>query len=146
MAPGQQCAMTALPTPRPAWCAARWAGQRQVELLVNSASLLHFPLCTRLLLLLQLGLSSTGYAVPKATFGEGTGPITWDGVRCTGREATIQQCPRAAFVDWSVAAHVDCRLACMYLTTRPLLVLQHAQGRRGCDLQGGHQGAATRCG
>lgn len=49
---------------------------------------------------MQLGLSSAGYAVPNAIYGEGTGPIAWDGVACTGREATIQQCPRSSTIDW----------------------------------------------
>ncbi|KAI7845778.1 hypothetical protein COHA_000692 [Chlorella ohadii] len=51
---------------------------------------------------LELGLSNSGYAVPSATYGEGTGPILFDDVACTGSEATIQQCPRAP------PAKIDC--------------------------------------
>ncbi len=50
----------------------------------------------------QLGLSRTGFALPFAAFGEGSGPILYDNVACTGSEAIIQQCPRALPKD------VDC--------------------------------------
>lgn len=40
--------------------------------------------------------------MPGGSFGEGKGPIAWGNVACTGTEATIQQCPRAA------ANKVDC--------------------------------------
>jgi len=50
----------------------------------------------------QLGLSRTGFALPFAAFGEGSGQILYDNVACTGSEATIQQCPRAQPKD------VDC--------------------------------------
>lgn len=58
------------------------------------------PLNPRLPLPLQLGLSDTGYAASNAAYGEGTGPIAFDEVSCTGNEATIQQCPRSSVVDW----------------------------------------------
>lgn len=52
--------------------------------------------------LLQLGLSTSGYAVSNAFFGEGTGWIDYGGVSCTGSEATIQQCRR------SPSSAIDC--------------------------------------
>lgn len=50
----------------------------------------------------QLGLSSTGFALPFAAYGQGSGPILYDDVVCTGSEATLQQCRRAA------PKNVDC--------------------------------------
>lgn len=50
----------------------------------------------------QLGLSSTGFALPFAAYGQGSGQILYDDVVCTGSEATLQQCRRAA------PKNVDC--------------------------------------
>lgn len=47
----------------------------------------------------QLGLSQAGYVVGNAAFGEGTGPILWDNVVCTGNEKTIQECSRSPTID-----------------------------------------------
>lgn len=44
----------------------------------------------------QLGLSTYGYAVPNAGFGEGTGAVQWDDVVCKGTETQLSQCKRAA--------------------------------------------------
>lgn len=37
-----------------------------------------------------------GSALPRAAFGQGTGPIHLDDLMCTGREATLFDCPFAA--------------------------------------------------
>jgi len=42
---------------------------------------------------MQLGLSSTGIAVPKAAFRAGTGLIGWTKVACTGAETALHDCP-----------------------------------------------------
>ena len=40
----------------------------------------------------QLGYGTAVGALRLAAFGEGTGPIWYDGVRCSGREANLTQC------------------------------------------------------
>ncbi|PRW61301.1 deleted in malignant brain tumors 1 -like [Chlorella sorokiniana] len=60
----------------------------------------------------QLGLSRTGFALPWAYFGEGTGPIGYDNVACTGKETTLQQCPRAQAKDVDCTHREDVGVVC----------------------------------
>lgn len=102
MAAGQQFATTNSMMLPPPWSAARWVGPsfwacrlQGLSFCCNCCNNHHFSNS----LPLQLGLSSAGFAVGNAAFGEGTGPIAWDGVKCTGSEATIQQCRRSPTID-----------------------------------------------
>lgn len=102
MAAGQRFATTSSMMLPPPWSAARWVGPsfwacrlQGLSFCCNFCDDHHFSSS----LPLQLGLSSAGFAVGNAAFGEGTGPIAWDGVKCTGSEATIQQCRRSPTID-----------------------------------------------
>jgi len=46
----------------------------------------------------QLGLGSSGVAIPGGTYGAGSGPIILDNVNCTGGEATLEQCPNSGSI------------------------------------------------
>ena len=47
----------------------------------------------------MMGFRAAVCAIPRAPFGEGTGPIWMDDLRCIGRETRLDQC---AFNGWGV--------------------------------------------
>ena len=40
----------------------------------------------------QLGFGSSGIAIRSAGFGQGSGPIWLDGIKCTGNESIVSSC------------------------------------------------------
>uniref|UniRef100_A0A1X7TSS0 SRCR domain-containing protein n=1 Tax=Amphimedon queenslandica TaxID=400682 RepID=A0A1X7TSS0_AMPQE len=61
----------------------------------------------------QLGLGSTGTAFSSAYFGQGTGSILMDEVRCTGSESNLTSCSHRTFHDCSHSE--DAGVRCSYL-------------------------------
>ncbi|KAM5233653.1 neurotrypsin isoform 3-T3 [Hipposideros larvatus] len=64
----------------------------------------------------QLGLSSMAKAWPQARFGEGTGPVMLDEVRCTGNELSIEQCPKSSWGEHNCGHREDAGVSCTPLT------------------------------
>uniref|UniRef100_A0A1X7SFF9 SRCR domain-containing protein n=1 Tax=Amphimedon queenslandica TaxID=400682 RepID=A0A1X7SFF9_AMPQE len=60
----------------------------------------------------QLGLGSTGIAFSSAYFGQGTGSILMDEVRCTGSESSLTSCSHRTFHDCSHSE--DAGVRCSY--------------------------------
>ena len=61
----------------------------------------------------QLGFSSQGaIAHTNAVYGEGTGIVLLDGIRCTGLEAEIFDCVQASIGTTSCSHQNDAGLAC----------------------------------
>ena len=58
----------------------------------------------------QLGFSATGATT--ASFGEGTGPILLDEVRCTGTESRLADCPANAIGTHNCGHHEDAGVRC----------------------------------
>ncbi|XP_040823181.1 neurotrypsin isoform X2 [Ochotona curzoniae] len=64
----------------------------------------------------QLGLSGIAKAWNKAYFGEGSGPIMLDEVRCTGNELSIEQCPKRSWGEHNCGHKEDAGVSCTPLT------------------------------
>nr|XP_051676015.1 neurotrypsin isoform X2 [Oryctolagus cuniculus] len=64
----------------------------------------------------QLGLSGIAKAWNQAYFGEGSGPIMLDEVRCTGNELSIEQCPKSSWGEHNCGHKEDAGVSCTPLT------------------------------
>ena len=67
-----------------------------------------------------LGLSTDATALSRAAYGQGSGPIVLDDVRCTGTEDRLVDCPYdPSTVDCvhSEDASVRCLITCEYNST-----------------------------
>nr|KAF6402176.1 serine protease 12 [Rousettus aegyptiacus] len=64
----------------------------------------------------QLGLSGVARAWSRARFGEGSGPVVLDEVRCTGNELAIEQCPKSAWGEHNCEHKEDAGVSCTPLT------------------------------
>ncbi|KAL5012785.1 hypothetical protein ScPMuIL_011336, partial [Solemya velum] len=63
--------------------------------------------------------SYAAYAVPRARYGQGTGPIWLDNVVCTGNETNIDQCNHRPFGVNSCTHAKDVGVVCTNRVTRP---------------------------
>uniref|UniRef100_A0A8C2XTN9 Neurotrypsin n=1 Tax=Capra hircus TaxID=9925 RepID=A0A8C2XTN9_CAPHI len=79
----------------------------------------------------QLGLSGIAKAWNQAYFGEGSGPVMLDEVRCTGNELSIEQCPKSSWGEHNCDHKEDAGVSCTPLTDG---VIRLAGG------EGGHEG------
>nr|Q5G267.1 RecName: Full=Neurotrypsin; AltName: Full=Serine protease 12; Flags: Precursor [Macaca mulatta]AAW57542.1 neurotrypsin [Macaca mulatta] len=64
----------------------------------------------------QLGLSGIAKAWHQAYFGEGSGPVMLDEVRCTGNELSIEQCPKSSWGEHNCGHKEDAGVSCTPLT------------------------------
>ncbi|XP_070115809.1 neurotrypsin isoform X7 [Equus przewalskii] len=64
----------------------------------------------------QLGLSGIAKAWNQAYFGEGSGPVMLDEVRCTGNELSIEQCPKSSWGEHNCGHKEDAGVSCTPLT------------------------------
>ncbi|XP_055290852.1 neurotrypsin isoform X2 [Moschus berezovskii] len=64
----------------------------------------------------QLGLSGIAKAWNQAYFGEGSGPVMLDEVRCTGNELSIEQCPKSSWGEHNCGHKEDAGVSCIPLT------------------------------
>uniref|UniRef100_G3T023 Neurotrypsin n=1 Tax=Loxodonta africana TaxID=9785 RepID=G3T023_LOXAF len=64
----------------------------------------------------QLGLSGIAKAWNQAYFGEGSGPVMLDEVRCTGNELSIEQCPKSSWGEHNCGHREDAGVSCTPLT------------------------------
>ncbi|XP_027689742.2 neurotrypsin isoform X2 [Chelonia mydas] len=64
----------------------------------------------------QLGLGGIAKAWSQAYFGEGSGPVLLDEVRCTGNELSIEECPKSSWRDHNCAHKEDAGVSCTPLT------------------------------
>ncbi|XP_040093333.1 neurotrypsin isoform X1 [Oryx dammah] len=79
----------------------------------------------------QLGLSGIAKAWNQAYFGEGSGPVMLDEVRCTGNELSIEQCPKSSWGEHNCDHKEDAGVSCTPPTDG---VIRLAGG------EGGHEG------
>uniref|UniRef100_A0A8D0C8G5 Neurotrypsin n=1 Tax=Scleropages formosus TaxID=113540 RepID=A0A8D0C8G5_SCLFO len=80
----------------------------------------------------QLGLSGTAKAWGQAYFGEGSGRVLLDEVRCTGNELSIEQCPKALWGEHNCEHREDAGVSCTPLTDGSLRLVNGSglhQGR-----------------
>ncbi|KAH1170203.1 neurotrypsin [Mauremys mutica] len=64
----------------------------------------------------QLGLGGVAKAWSHAYFGEGSGPVLLDEVRCTGNELSIEQCPKSSWREHNCGHKEDAGVSCTPLT------------------------------
>ncbi|XP_063271464.1 neurotrypsin [Prinia subflava] len=64
----------------------------------------------------QLGLGGVAKAWSQAYFGEGSGPVLLDEVRCTGNELSIEQCPKSSWREHNCGHREDAGVSCTPLT------------------------------
>uniref|UniRef100_A0A7M4EC06 Serine protease 12 n=1 Tax=Crocodylus porosus TaxID=8502 RepID=A0A7M4EC06_CROPO len=64
----------------------------------------------------QLGLGGIAKAWNQAYFGEGSGPVLLDEVRCTGNELSIEQCPKSSWQEHNCGHKEDAGVSCIPLT------------------------------
>nr|XP_020735441.1 neurotrypsin [Odocoileus virginianus texanus] len=64
----------------------------------------------------QLGLSGIAEAWSQAYFGEGSGPVMLDEVRCTGNELSLEQCPKSSWGEHDCDHKEDAGVSCTPLT------------------------------
>ena len=60
----------------------------------------------------QLGYSRATSASENAAFGEGSGPIYYDEVACTGTEARLTDCDHRGIGNHDCAQHEDAGVVC----------------------------------
>ncbi|XP_060134541.1 neurotrypsin [Zootoca vivipara] len=64
----------------------------------------------------QLGLGGIAKAWSQAYFGEGSGPVLLDEVRCTGNELSIEQCLKSSWQEHNCGHKEDAGVSCTPLT------------------------------
>ncbi|KFR05284.1 Neurotrypsin, partial [Nipponia nippon] len=64
----------------------------------------------------QLGLGGVAKAWSQAYFGEGSGPVLLDEVRCTGNELSIEQCPKSSWREHNCGHKEDAGVSCTPVT------------------------------
>nr|XP_057937223.1 neurotrypsin isoform X1 [Doryrhamphus excisus] len=64
----------------------------------------------------QLGLSGVARAWGQAHFGQSSGRVWLDEVRCTGNELTVEQCPKSAWGEHNCLHSEDAGVSCSPLT------------------------------
>ncbi|NXV54299.1 NETR protein, partial [Molothrus ater] len=69
----------------------------------------------------QLGLGGVAKAWSQAYFGEGSGPVLLDEVRCTGNELSIEQCPKSPWREHNCGHKEDAGVSCTPLTGTPVI-------------------------
>uniref|UniRef100_A0ABM5GJI9 Neurotrypsin n=2 Tax=Pogona vitticeps TaxID=103695 RepID=A0ABM5GJI9_9SAUR len=60
----------------------------------------------------QLGLGGVAKAWSQAYFGEGSGPVLLDEVRCTGNELSIEECPKSSWQEHNCGHKEDAGVSC----------------------------------
>lgn len=60
--------------------------------------------------------SGIAKAWTEAYFGEGSGPVLLDEVRCTGNELSIEQCPKSSWGEHNCGHREDAGVSCTPLT------------------------------
>lgn len=65
----------------------------------------------------------------QAYFGEGSGPVLLDEVRCTGNELSIEQCPKSSWREHNCGHKEDAGVSCTPLTGTS--VINHHTGKKG---------------
>ncbi|XP_076998559.1 neurotrypsin [Tamandua tetradactyla] len=78
----------------------------------------------------QLGLSGIAKAWNQAYFGEGSGPVMLDEVRCTGNELSIEQCPKSSWGEHNCGHKEDAGVSCTPLTDGALRL---TGGKESCE-------------
>lgn len=63
--------------------------------------------------------SGVARAWTQAYFGEGSGPVLLDEVRCTGNELAIEECPKRPWGEHNCGHGEDAGVSCTPLTGRP---------------------------
>ncbi|XP_020863901.1 neurotrypsin isoform X3 [Phascolarctos cinereus] len=64
----------------------------------------------------QLGLSGVAKAWSRAHFGQGSGSVMLDEVRCTGNELSLEQCPKSSWQQHNCDHREDAGVSCTPLT------------------------------
>lgn len=80
-------------------------GREEVPVVVEV--IIHLFLCL---------FSGIAKAWHQAHFGEGSGPILLDEVRCTGNELSIEQCPKSSWGEHNCGHKEDAGVSCVPLT------------------------------
>ncbi|XP_062957686.1 deleted in malignant brain tumors 1 protein [Cynocephalus volans] len=76
----------------------------------------------------QLGCGLAVLSLPEASFSPGSGSILLDDVNCTGREASLVQCPHSGWFTHNCGHHEDAGVICS-----DLRVVRLADGRSRCE-------------
>ncbi|XP_057358578.1 neurotrypsin isoform X4 [Manis pentadactyla] len=79
----------------------------------------------------QLGLSGIAKAWNQAYFGEGSGPVMLDEVRCTGNELSIEQCPKSSWGEHNCDHKEDAGVSCTPLTGFPIRLMDGENKKEG---------------
>ncbi|XP_054418110.1 neurotrypsin [Pteronotus mesoamericanus] len=79
----------------------------------------------------QLGLSGLARAWTQAHFGEGSGPVLLDEVRCTGNELSLEQCPKSPWGEHNCGHGEDAGVSCTPLTDGALRLAGGKDSREG---------------
>ncbi|KFP43217.1 Neurotrypsin, partial [Chlamydotis macqueenii] len=79
----------------------------------------------------QLGLGGVAKAWSQAYFGEGSGPVLLDEVRCTGNELSIEQCPKSSWREHNCGHKEDAGVSCTPLTDGALRLTSGKGGHEG---------------
>ncbi|XP_073093187.1 neurotrypsin isoform X5 [Manis javanica] len=79
----------------------------------------------------QLGLSGIAKAWNQAYFGEGSGPVMLDEVRCTGNELSIEQCSKRSWGEHNCDHKEDAGVSCTPLTGFPIRLMDGENKKEG---------------
>uniref|UniRef100_A0A667WN13 Neurotrypsin n=1 Tax=Myripristis murdjan TaxID=586833 RepID=A0A667WN13_9TELE len=79
----------------------------------------------------QLGLSGVARAWGQAYFGEGSGRVWLDEVRCTGNELSVEQCPKSAWGEHNCLHSEDAGVSCSPLTDGTVRLVGGAGSNEG---------------
>ncbi|XP_067414787.1 neurotrypsin isoform X2 [Emydura macquarii macquarii] len=79
----------------------------------------------------QLGLGGVAKAWSQAYFGEGSGPVLLDEVRCTGNELSIEQCPKSSWREHNCGHKEDAGVSCTPLTGPPIRLMDGENKKEG---------------
>ena len=74
----------------------------------------------------QLGFGSSGTAIGSAAFGNGSGPVFFDGVLCSGNELTLTSCGHLGINNIRSCSHAeDAGVRCSGLQGKPCIWSLH---------------------